>query len=596
MPDLIAQGLRPEDRWRRHVPSEGSITLGRTAEPWAVPWDDLISRQHATLRWKDGRLTVQKLASGRNAIFFRGSEASSFEILPGEHFVIGHTNFVLTDEQANVSIDHPQPVQEHSYASEDLQRVRFRNADQRLDVLSRLPEVISGAATDTELFVRLVNMLLAGILRADAAAVVAVRPGGDGSHAARVLHWDRRLNSGGEFRPSQRLIIEAVTNRRQSVAHVWGGARPTGPQANFTVNENFDWAFCTPISGDACPGWALYVAGRFQGAGMQASTADSADLRDDVKFTELVSEILNSLKQIRLMQRKQATLSRFLSPKLVESVPTDNPERFFAPREADVAVLFCDLRSFSREAEKHGQDLLGLLGRVSDALGVMTQHILEQGGVIGDFQGDAAMGFWGWPLEQDDRFERAAQAALAIRRTFRNASKTPGHPLADFRMGIGIASGRAVAGEIGSRDQGKVTVFGPVVNLASRLEGMTKILHAPILMDELTAERVRSTLVPEQARCRTVGRFRPYGLDTPLTITELLSPLDEDPGFTDADVKFYEQAVQAFTEGNWPQAFTLLHRVTPEDVVKDFLTVFIAKHNRQAPSEWDGVITLESKS
>ncbi len=596
MPDLIAQGLRPDDRWRRPLPPDGApIELGRTAA-WAVPWDELISRVHAELRWINGRLQVRKLPSGRNAVFVRGEEAQTFDIGPGEHFVIGRTNFLLNDEQASIAFDAPRPLQEHSYDSTDLQRIRFRNADQRLDVLSRLPEVISGAANDTELFVRLVNMLLAGILRADAAAVVTVRPGTDGTQTARVLHWDRRLNSGGEFRPSQRLILDAVVNRQQSVAHVWGGARPSNSQLAYTASENFDWAFCTPITGGACPGWGLYVAGRFQQTMEPTPSGDPTDLRDDVKFTELVAKILNSLKQIRLMQRKQATLSRFLSPKLVESVPVENPERFFAPREADVAVLFCDLRSFSREAERHGQNLLGLLGRVSDALGVMTQFILEQGGVIGDFQGDAAMGFWGWPFQQDDRFERAALAALAIRRAFRIANRTADHPLANFRMGIGVASGRAVAGEIGSRDQGKVTVFGPVVNLASRLEGMTKILQAPILLDELTAERVRATLVPDRARCRTVGRFRPYGLDTPLTITELLPATCDESILTDEDITHYEQAVEAFVEGAWSEAFSLLHKVTPDDVVKDFLTVYIARHNRKAPPSWDGVVPLEQKS
>ena len=67
-----------------------------------------------------------------------------------------------------------------------------------------------------------------------------------------------------------------------------------------------------------------------------------------------------------------------------------------------MTVLFCDLRGFSRESERSADDLFGLLERVSRALGVMTHHILEEGGVIGDFHGDAAMGFWGWPIAQAD--------------------------------------------------------------------------------------------------------------------------------------------------------------------------------------------------
>src|SRR6185295_4952116 len=181
------------------------------------------------------------------------------------------------------------------------------------------------------------------------------------------------------------------------------------------------------------------------------------------------------------------------SPIVLDALAGQDPNIALAPREADVSVLFCDLRGFSRHSEKHAGSLTELLERVSQALGVMTQHILAEGGVIGDFHGDSAMGFWGWPLPQPDAAARACRAALAIRQefaataTFQTATATE-NPLSDFRVGIGIASGRAVAGKIGTTDQVKVTVFGPVVNLASRLETMTKILRTPILIDELTAK------------------------------------------------------------------------------------------------------------
>ena len=100
----------------------------------------------------------------------------------------------------------------------------------------------------------------------------------------------------------------------------------------------------------------------------------------------------------------------------------------------------------------------------------MTHHILANSGVVGDFHGDAAMGFWGWPISMGNSIQQVCQAALAIQSEFALASAQPDHPLADFRAGLGIASGSAVAGRIGTTDQVKVTVFGPVVNLASRLE------------------------------------------------------------------------------------------------------------------------------
>src|SRR6185295_16816889 len=297
---------------------------------------------------------------------------------------------------------------------------------------------------------------------------------------------------------------------------------------------------------------------------------------------------------VRMLERQRAGLSQFFSPVVLEALSEEDPEIVLAPREADVAVLFCDLRGFSRQSEKFGDDLLGLLHRVSKALGVTTHHIREQGGVLGDFQGDAAMGFWGWPIAQPDAAVRACRAALAIRAEFEAVAERPDDMLAHFRVGIGIAAGRAVAGKIGTVDQVKVTVFGPVVNLASRLEGMTKILHAPILLDERTAAIVRTQLAGT-ARVRRVAVVKPYGLDRRLEVAELLPPASEYPQLSDQHIVEYEQALDDLLAGRWPQAFERLHRVPADDRVKDFLTVFIAQHNRTPPENWNGVIPLANK-
>jgi adenylate cyclase len=236
-----------------------------------------------------------------------------------------------------------------------------------------------------------------------------------------------------------------------------------------------------------------------------------------------------------------------------------------------------------------------LLERVSKALGVMTHHILDHGGVIADFQGDAALGFWGWPLAQPEAITQVCLAALEIRTQFESAALRTSHPLAGFRMGIGIGTGRAVAGKIGTNDQAKVGVFGPVVNLGSRLEGMTKILQTPILLDETTARLARQQVSARVARFRRVAKVRPYGLDTALTVTELLPPVAEYPELSDDHVAYYEAALDALEAGRWSEAYDLLHKIPPEDRVKDFLTVYIAQHNRQAPLEWDGVIPLTRK-
>ncbi|HZZ72626.1 MAG TPA: adenylate/guanylate cyclase domain-containing protein [Pirellulales bacterium] len=593
MADLVAQGLESHQRWRRTFAVGKPVVIGRAAGPWTVPWDPQISRQHAQLTWLDSGLRVEQLPTARNAIFFQGKPVANCTLVIGEHIVIGETTFTLVDDQINVSLDLPQPLREQTFSPQYLKRLRYRNADERIEILSRLPEVISGAANEAELFSRMVNMLLAGIPRAGAVALVTADKSG-ATAPLRVLQWDRRLMIGAPFQPSEPLIREAI-RRRESVLHVWSERLDPRSQA-FTAVENTDWAFCTPVLGEACAGWAIYIAGRFAaGANVTPSASDPEDLRDDLKFTELVAATLSSLREARLLERQQASLRQFFSPVVLEALSEGEPEQVLQPREAEVSVLFCDLRGFSLKSEQAAGDLLGLLQRVSKALGVMTRQILDHGGVVGDFQGDAAMGFWGWPLNSDDAMVRACQAALGIRAEFEAAARLPEHPLADFRMGIGLATGRAVAGKIGTTDQVKVTVFGPVVNLASRLEEMTKILRAPILLDETTARNVRRKLPRTLGRCRRVARVKPYGLDRALEVSELLPPQQDAADLTDQNLADYEAALDALLARQWSDALKLLHRVPAEDSVKDFLTVFIAQHNRTPPAAWDGVIPLLTK-
>lgn len=588
MPDLIAQGTQSQQRWRRKLSPGVVYALGRAVGPWSIPWDDRISRRHVEVSWREGRLHVEVLPDARNPVFYRGRKAERFDVRPGDHFVIGETTFTLTDERAAASLEMPHPADERTFTLDELRRAPYRQADERIEALGRLPDIISGSASDSEMFVRLVNLLLSGIPRGTAAAVVRAPLSHD---AVEVLHWDRRMITGGDFRPSERLIRQAV-GCGESVAYVWNREAPRSGE--FTLSDGVDWAFCTPVAGTACQGWALYVTGTFNGQ-RRADEGTAESLRDDIKFTELTAATLCSLRETRLLERRQAGLGQFFSPVVLDALAGQDAEAALAPREADVTVLFCDLRGFSRHSERGAGNLLELLNRVSQALGVMTHHILDQGGVVGDFHGDSAMGFWGWPLAQPDAVERASRAALGIRAAFAAAARKGDVGLADFRAGIGIATGRAVAGKIGTVDQVKVTVFGPVVNLASRLEGMTKFLRAPILVDQPTAQALRARLSREEARVRRVARVRPAGFHSWLEVSELLPPESQYPQLRDEDLEAYEEAVDALTARDWPRALQLLHQVPPDDLVKDFLTVFIAQHNRTPPENWDGVITLDAK-
>jgi adenylate cyclase len=204
---------------------------------------------------------------------------------------------------------------------------------------------------------------------------------------------------------------------------------------------------------------------------------------------------------------------------------------------------------------------------------------------VGDFHGDAAMGFWGWPIEQSDAPRRACRAALEIRNAFRSGTA------ADFRVGIGIASGRAVAGKIGTADQVKVTAFGPVVNRASRLETLTRRIHAEILLDPNTAAALRATLPTDVGHVRRIAMVQPAGLAEAIDVSELV-PCG---ALSIEQLAFYEAALLAFQTGNWHEASELLQPVPPCDAGREFLSRFMARHDSAPPPNWDGAIRLQEK-
>ena len=235
------------------------------------------------------------------------------------------------------------------------------------------------------------------------------------------------------------------------------------------------WAICIPLPDDPRQvGACTSPAALEHNLRSSDSVAGDMVLKSDLKFAELTADVFGVLRQVHHLQHRSSVLSTFLSQPVLIAVGKQNIEEVLQPREVNATVLFCDLRGSCKIVESGQGDLMALWDNVSEALGIMTSAIVENDGVIGDFQGDAAMAFWGWPLGGEEQIERAARAALTIRRRFAHVARQPGHRLAGFACGLGIAHGPAIAGRIGTHDQFKVGVFGPVVNRAARLESLTR--------------------------------------------------------------------------------------------------------------------------
>lgn len=602
MPDLIAQGPSSEDRWRRELPDPTSgidVVIGRTDVDWPVPWDSMISRAHIRVRsLSDDRIEVHCMPSARNPVFHQGRQADRFKLVPGDHFVIGKTTFTLVNRPgASADLGNGGDVTEHAFDHVMLRRRHFRDSAARIEMLSRLPDLITGSSSDEELLVRVTGVLLRSTPMAGAVAIVAVADSENRPQAAkanattqhagdvRVLHYDSRTDDRDSPAVSARLVRTAVA-KRESVLHLWSSHRPEA--VAFTADEGSDWAFCVPLRSEACPGWAIYMTGRMS-TQMPVNPTSSdpipGDLQDDVKFAELVGTTIANLRQSRRLQRRQSELKHFFAPVVMDAMAGRDPDDVLRPREADLSVMFCDLRGFSRRSERDSHDLLELLARVSDALGVMTRHILRTDGVIGDFHGDAAMGFWGWPLDQSDMAIRAARAAAGIRAQYRNDT------VGGFRCGIGIATGRAVAGRIGTVDQVKVTAFGPVVNLASRLEGITKAFGAEVIVDPNTAEQIRRS-PGDEFRVRRLAKVRPAGMEQSVMVSELIDT--DHPGLVTSDdqIATYENGLDAMIDGRWDEAHMQLQKLPPDDPATDVLMSTLLRSNRVPPADWNGAIEL----
>ena len=607
MPDLIAQGPANEDRWRRELPDAASgidILIGRNGADWDVPWDGMISRSHVRLTpLGDDRVEVTCLTTARNSVFHRGKRATQFTLVPGDHFVIGNTTFSLATRPGTSEVSTDGAITEHAYDHALLQRHRFRDSSGRIEMLSRLPDLIMSSGSDEELLVRVARVLLQATPEATAVAIVAgaadfhVGPGKPArsdlnrppaSDSVRILHYDSRAAAGRGQEPAvSASLVRSAIHKRESLLHLWAGHQE---DAAFTASEDVDWAFCVPLRTEACRGWALYVTGQIQTLAGQAIDQSlqlaPEHLQDDVKFAELVGTTIANLYQSRRLERRQAAMRHFFAPVVLDALAGRDTNEVLEPRVADLSVMFCDLRGFSRRSERDAEHLLELLAAVSGALGVMTRHILDTGGVIGDFHGDAAMGFWGWPLEQGDHALRAADTAMNICKDYRSEGGET------FRCGIGIATGRAVAGRIGTIDQVKVTAFGPVVNLASRLEGITKAFGSEVILDPATAQAIRDA-ERDDMRVRRLATVRPAGLTSAVEIHELLPPHDPNlKSLTDPQLREYEASLDAMVSGDWDQAYERLHALPSWDRPKDALLATILRYNRIPPETWSGVIEL----
>jgi adenylate cyclase len=212
----------------------------------------------------------------------------------------------------------------------------------------------------------------------------------------------------------------------------------------------------------------------------------------------LRARIRAGLDKRRLQQLERARVrdmfARFLPERMVEEALSraDGDLRLGGVRVVST-ILFADLRSFTTFAERTAPDqVIAVLNRY---LGEMTDAVLDNGGTLVAFLGDGLMAVFGAPVECDDHADRAVAAAREMLRDrlprFNDWAREQGHG-DGFRMGIGISSGPAMTGNIGSERRLEYTAIGDTVNTASRIESLTKELGHPVLLSESTLDLLKA--------------------------------------------------------------------------------------------------------
>jgi adenylate cyclase len=565
------------------IDSGQTLLLGRSrSSDCAVPWDQRVSRRHAEVTATDNQLIVKCLPDVSNLIWQRGQTCEIAEILPGDSFRIGQTEFrVNTVTRHATVVDFAEDIGSPTPGSS----VMLSAADVRLALVSHNAASLWSASDDKSLASKAIAMLQQVLSSADLFVILSCddltgrkRPG--------VVHWYMQP---GDVQPA---VTRELVNQSMSTG---SAAMLVETDDNGAPVRAGRWSFCVPIRSDASIPWCIYISGTF---GLNSGLGEFLTvnkLKPDVMVTELVAHLTGAVRSVRSMEHKFEGVRQFFSPQLMEKMSvTASGQTSLDPRETNITALYCDLRGFSRMVSQGSDDLHGLLDRISNALGVMTRTIIEHQGVIADFQGDSALGFWGWPLELTDGPLPACRAALQIQQFFEQANEQSDGALKGFLVGIGIATGRAIAGRIGTRDHAKIGVFGPVVNVASRLEGLTKQTGASILMDEQTAAAAADGLQQHEGRCRPIGQLLPAGFDDPLKVSELL-PRESQSPISNSDIDTFASALASFRAGEWDQCRQMLARLPPDDRPRDFLLVQIASQNYHPPADWSGVIRLESK-
>jgi adenylate cyclase len=194
------------------------------------------------------------------------------------------------------------------------------------------------------------------------------------------------------------------------------------------------------------------------------------------------------------MKNSLRSFGKYVPTRLVQELMQSGREAVLGGHKSELTILFCDIAGFTTLSEQMPPE--ALVDALAEYFAGASDAVAQNGGTVDKFIGDAVMAFWGAPQAIDDAPARACRAAIAIQKKVQEMSErwtAQGRPR--FEVRIGINTGEALVGNIGSHSRMNYTAMGDAVNLASRLEGLNKAYGTKILLGESTAARVKDKML-----------------------------------------------------------------------------------------------------
>jgi adenylate cyclase len=283
---------------------------------------------------------------------------------------------------------------------------------------------------------------------------------------------------------------------------------------------------------------------------------------------------------------------QYVPGELVEEMAKHPDSVSMEGESREMTILFSDVRGFTTISEEMDPKELSRL--MNEFLTPLSRIIYKHRGTIDKYMGDCIMAFWGAPLPDKDHARNAMMAGIEMQDTLRALQprfRDRGWP--EICIGVGINTGSVSVGNMGSEVRVAYTVMGDEVNLASRLEGITKQYGAGIIVGENTRNLVKDFLYRELDHVRVKGKDKPVAIYEPVGLFSEASQalLDE--------VKLFHEMRRLYRRQNWDQAelqLMNLQRMSPDTYLYKMYAERIAYFRKNPTSaDWDGVFVFQTK-